>query len=100
MNSWHTTKGGLPTQAEMCIRDRPYTVQITKEEVLDLPPKQYATQWFALTEDQEKEYCRVRDDFLSLEALYDNPESPLILSLIHIFSKCWNASRVMYIFAF
>ena len=56
----------------------PYTVQITKEEVLDLPPKQYATQWFALTEDQEKEYCRVRDDFLSLEALYDNPESPLI----------------------
>lgn len=56
----------------------PYAVQISKSDVLNLPPKHYLTQWFSLTEDQEAEYCRVRDDFLSLEALYESPDSPLI----------------------
>lgn len=56
----------------------PYTVQIAKEDVLNLPPKRYATQWFYLTDEQEDEYYRVKDDFLSLESLYNNPDSPLI----------------------
>lgn len=55
----------------------PYTVQIG-EEVLNLPPKHSSTFYFSLTEEQETEYYRVRDDFLSLEVLHSDYESTII----------------------
>lgn len=39
----------------------PYTYQITKDECMELPNKQYKTYYFDLTSDQSKEYDRVAE---------------------------------------
>lgn len=43
----------------------PYTYQVRKSDCLDLPPKTYQTKYFDLTDEQEYEYERVKELFLS-----------------------------------
>lgn len=43
----------------------PYTYQIKKSECLDLPEKTYDTEYYYLDDNQNKEYERVKDLFLS-----------------------------------
>lgn len=56
----------------------PYTIQISKKEVVHLPQKLYSTFYFTLTNEQKAHYEFVLDDFLSMETLLQNPDSPLI----------------------
>lgn len=55
----------------------PYTVEIKMEDVLTLPAKHSCVYWFNLAKEQEEEYYRVVNDFLSLETIrqtdYDTP---------------------------
>lgn len=43
----------------------PYTYQVKKSECLDLPEKTYYTEYYDLSDYQDKEYCRVKEMFLS-----------------------------------
>ena len=56
----------------------PYTFQITKDQVLKLPEKQYITYYFDMTDEQAKEYYRVKEDFLSLDLLYSEYDTTII----------------------
>lgn len=49
----------------------PYSVQISKSECIKLPDKHENTFYFRLNNEQIGHYERVRDEFLSLEALYE-----------------------------
>lgn len=44
---------------------KPYSFQITKQECLRLPEKNYKTRFFSLTSDQEEEYDRAADILMS-----------------------------------
>lgn len=43
----------------------PYTFRITKEEELDLPPKNYAKEYFDLSPEQMKHYKSFKENFLT-----------------------------------
>ena len=43
----------------------PYSFRVTKEEELDLPPKQYAQQVFEMDDEQRKHYNALRDNFIT-----------------------------------
>lgn len=49
----------------------PYSVQISKEECIKIPNKQEKNIYFDITDEQRKHYYDVKEDFLSLEALYE-----------------------------
>lgn len=59
----------------------PYSVQIAKKDCIELPPKAEHTYVFDLTREQERHYSIVRDDFLSLEALYEYDTSVIYRTL-------------------
>lgn len=44
----------------------PYSFQIKKDDCLDLPDKQYLNRYYMLTQEQEKEYDRVKEAYLEL----------------------------------
>lgn len=47
----------------------PYTYQISKDDCLDLPSKQYLPHFFSMTYEQREEYLRVKETFLDTEIL-------------------------------
>ena len=49
----------------------PYSVQISKDKCIKLPQKHESTFYFQLDITQNKHYNMVRDEFLSMEALYE-----------------------------
>lgn len=49
----------------------PYSVQISKQECIKLPKKHENTFYFSLDSTQKRHYNRVRDEFLSMETLYE-----------------------------
>lgn len=55
----------------------PYSVQISKDKYLNLPHKQETTIYFELTCEQAEHYYVVKEDFLSLDALYEYDTSVL-----------------------
>lgn len=59
-------------------RIAPFTFEVKKEDVLKLPSKNYQERAFRLTDEQRNEYERAKMDFLSMEVLESNPDSPLI----------------------
>lgn len=50
----------------------PYTYQVKKSECLDLPDKTYETQYYYMTDEQEAEYYRVKEMFLSVVDEFDS----------------------------
>jgi SNF2 family DNA or RNA helicase len=44
----------------------PYSFRVTKEEELDLPPKQYAQQVFEMHPEQRKHFRALRDNFITM----------------------------------
>ncbi|MHB1490004.1 MAG: SNF2-related protein [Cellulomonas sp.] len=44
-------------------RIKPYVYQVTKDECLNLPPKQYDQRYCWLTDDQQEAYQKAKDDF-------------------------------------
>ena len=59
----------------------PYSVQIAKKDCLKLPAKSERTFYFDLTWEQTEHYNIVRDDFLSMEALYEYDTSVIYRTL-------------------
>jgi len=59
----------------------PYSVQVLKRECLKLPPKKERTHYFELSDEQYAHYYNVRDEFLSLEALYEYDTSVIYRTL-------------------
>lgn len=72
----------------------PYTVQISKRKVLSLFPKKYSTHYFRLTEQQREHYEYVRDDFLTMETLLENPDSPLIYRTFNALQQITSGQRI------
>lgn len=56
----------------------PFTVEIRKEDVLNLPEKKYSLKLFYLPDEQREEYDRVKEEFLSLQAYESDFETPII----------------------
>lgn len=56
----------------------PYSVQIKKEDCLDLPPKVYDTRYFDMTEEQTMHYMDVLDSYLSCDVIGTDMESVAI----------------------
>lgn len=55
--------------------------RVTKDQVLDLPPKLYQKRYFDLTSEQEKLYQEIRDDFLAfLDDGEQTVSAPLVIT--------------------
>lgn len=44
---------------------KPIASRVTKDEVLDLPPKLYAKRYFTMTPEQQKLYKQIRDEYIA-----------------------------------
>lgn len=54
--------------------------RVTKDEVLDLPPKLYSKRYFEMTPSQQKLYNQIRDDFMVLMECGEMITAPLAIT--------------------
>lgn len=69
----------LPLLAE---KIRPISSRVTKEDVLDLPPKVYSKRYFQLSPEQGKLYRQLRDEFMTELASGEIVTAALIVTRI------------------
>lgn len=76
----------------------PFTVEIKKEDVLTLPPKEYEYRDFELTTEQCVHYEAVKDDFLSEALLCGNNEfedSVIIYRTFNALQQVTSGNRIL-----
>jgi SNF2 family DNA or RNA helicase len=54
--------------------------RVTKEEVLDLPPKTYQKRYFDLSEEQARRYREIRDEFMTFLESGEMVTAPLVVT--------------------
>lgn len=58
----------------------PISSRVTKEEVLDLPPKLYSTRTFEMTPEQGRHYREIRDDYMTFLDTGEPLTAPLAIT--------------------
>lgn len=61
---------------------KPISSRLTKEQVLDLPPKLYRTVSFDMTRDQKAAYQQLRDEFILMLNSGEIVDAPLVIQRI------------------
>jgi len=58
---------------------KPLSSRVTKDEVLDLPPKLYSKRYFELSTEQKRAYKELRDEFITFLSSGDLVTAPLAI---------------------
>jgi SNF2 family DNA or RNA helicase len=68
-------------------RIKPYVYQVTKDECLNLPPKQYCQLYCQLTDDQQEAYQKAKDDFCNDLLDCDDDYTSTSLAIFRLFIR-------------
>lgn len=68
-------------------RIKPYVYQVTKDECLNLPPKQYDLSYCWLTDDQQEAYQKAKDDFCDDLLKYDDDYTSNSIAIFRLFAR-------------
>jgi SNF2 family DNA or RNA helicase len=56
----------------------PISSRVTKDDVLDIPPKLYSKRWFTMSPEQSKIYAQMKEEFIVWLTLGDKTPEPVI----------------------